>query len=181
MDSKKRRKRQPAVIATCAHCGEQFKTTVSQIRVGKGRYCSMACSVEGRKKTKTVVPCRQCGKELILSPWELKRRKNSYGNFCSHECYGKWRSENLSGENAPHWKGGGKNDYGQWYWKRQRELARERDDNTCQGCGKVVKDGRALDVHHIVPYDNFDDPKDAHDLKNLVCLCRKCHMKRHKQ
>jgi predicted HNH restriction endonuclease len=35
--------------------------------------------------------------------------------------------------------------------------------------------GRSLEVHHLTPVREFDDPLDAHDLSNLVTLCRPCH------
>jgi len=35
--------------------------------------------------------------------------------------------------------------------------------------------GREPDIHHIKPVREFDDPADAHQLDNVVCLCRSCH------
>ena len=47
--------------------------------------------------------CKQCGKEFFLYPSKIK---DTYGNFCSRECYGKWRSEHIRGEKTSLWKGG---------------------------------------------------------------------------
>ncbi|AGM10922.1 HNH endonuclease [Halorubrum tailed phage 7] len=64
-------------------------------------------------------------------------------------------------------------DYGP-EWEDARMKALERDDFTCQydGCDES---GPGLDVHHIVPFREFDDPAEAHRLDNLICYCRKHH------
>jgi 5-methylcytosine-specific restriction endonuclease McrA len=70
---------------------------------------------------------------------------------------------------GPHnasWKGGNAS-----YWKPK---ARERDSNTCQGCGITnITYGRSLPVHHIVPLSVGG----THDLDNLVTLCQTCHVR----
>jgi len=45
--------------------------------------------------------CEQCGGEYEVKPY----RENS-SRFCSQECFGKWRSDNIQGENSPSWAGG---------------------------------------------------------------------------
>jgi len=35
--------------------------------------------------------------------------------------------------------------------------------------------GQKPDVHHIKPFRTFDEPTEAHDLDNLIALCRSCH------
>lgn len=62
-----------------------------------------------------------------------------------------------------------------------RELARQRDNRTCQWCGKVwILGQRRLDIHHIVgcglksrEYDRVED------LANLITYCHRCHMNLH--
>jgi 5-methylcytosine-specific restriction endonuclease McrA len=51
-----------------------------------------------------------------------------------------------------------------------KTLIRERDNHTCQICGKP-----GHDVDHIIPW------KESHDstLGNLRVLCHSCNMKRH--
>ena len=44
-----------------------------------------------------------------------------------------------------------------------------RDNWTCQRCGK-----QAWDLAHILPRGRFPELK--HEEKNIVCLCRDCHM-----
>lgn len=61
---------------------------------------------------------------------------------------------------------------------RTREKVRERDDYTCQKCGKRWKKGeRKLDVHHI-DCDNTKSRKYEPRLEiiNMIALCHKCHL-----
>lgn len=69
-------------------------------------------------------------------------------------------------------------------WPEQRRRAKHRDQARCQDCDTTDAEhheeyGRGLDVHHKVPYREFDDPKQANELSNLVTLCRLCHNQRH--
>jgi 5-methylcytosine-specific restriction endonuclease McrA len=76
------------------------------------------------------------------------------------------------------------NEFARESWK----LGRYKDDYCspycCQCCSKVQKKGRALDVHHIIPFRVFgyirnqnDLYKQANDLTNLITLCQQCHAK----
>lgn len=79
-------------------------------------------------------------------------------------------SEALSGENHPNWRDGiSCNPYSLEYLQI-RESIRERDNHTCQLCGKTKEsDGRKLSVHHI------DYNKDNCDPRNLITLCNSCN------
>lgn len=48
--------------------------------------------------------CKQCGKEFEVYSYKVKE---GHGNFCSLKCWGKWKSENLRGDKASNWRGGG--------------------------------------------------------------------------
>jgi len=121
---------------------------------------------------RTKVNCAFCGKALERRKHEIERSKNF---FCSVKCNGKWKAENLRGEKIYNWKGGYLPYYGE-NWLTQRRLAWERDNYTCQRCGKE-KTTRNPDVHHIKPFRTFGlkNYKEANQLDNLVCLCNKCH------
>ncbi len=55
-----------------------------------------------------------------------------------------------------------------------RNFALERDNYTCQMClGKSLN----LICHHILPVKFAPDRVD--DLNNLICLCKRCHIKAH--
>ncbi|HTX78131.1 MAG TPA: DEAD/DEAH box helicase [Longilinea sp.] len=70
---------------------------------------------------------------------------------------------------------GDENDYGK-DWPRIRELVRNRDHCTCQGCGKVELPGMPqFHVHHKMPLRTFTDLALANNLDNLVTLCPTCH------
>lgn len=77
-----------------------------------------------------------------------------------------------------HMWNGGKIYYYGTDWPEQRNLARKRDNYTCQRCG-ITEDnlGKQLDVHHIVKFRYFGIKrhKEANVLTNLVCLCTSCH------
>lgn len=58
-------------------------------------------------------------------------------------------------------------------WKAIKEQVRARD-RVCRTCGKTPeRNGRALDVHHLVPFRFTGD----NSLENLSALCRSCHMR----
>lgn len=117
--------------------------------------------------------CEQCDESMTVLQSRLDRGN---GRFCSQECLGDWLSENVTGDQHHRWKGGES-----WYtgdWLEVRATARKRDNYECQACCKTHEEnGQRLDVHHIRPVREFDDPQDAHRLDNVVTLCRSCHGK----
>lgn len=87
-------------------------------------------------------------------------------------------SESTRGEANPRWEGGVDPYYGS-EWSMARRKARRRDE-VCQNCGAGDETAR-LEVHHVIPLRLFEqsdiaEKNDAHDLSNLVTLCRACHM-----
>lgn len=48
----------------------------------------------------------------------------------------------------------------------------KRDNYECKKCGSI----KYIIVHHIIPLEKGG----THDEKNLITLCRKCHIKEHK-
>ena len=65
------------------------------------------------------------------------------------------------------------NDYGP-EWPRLREQIRARDGYRCRICG-APEGQRAHEVHHIVPFRLFADPREANRPENLITLCPTCH------
>ena len=59
-------------------------------------------------------------------------------------------------------------------WTQQRDRARSRDEFRCQVCGLEEGD-REHHVHHKTPFRQFDSPKTANQISNLVTLCPSCH------
>jgi len=71
-------------------------------------------------------------------------------------------------------------------WNERRQERLNRDNHLCQDCGMEQEDcSRSLDVHHLRAKDEFvqDDGsvnwEEANNPKNLISLCRSCHIKRH--
>lgn len=169
----------------CAFCSSLIYRTRSKIDNHKNQFCNKNCNnnwnklnvkrgAENWKYNTVEKPCSYCGKLVKRQYWQANGYEHT---FCNTECHGKWRSENMTGENSPLWQGGFI-EYRGANWHKQRELARKRDNDTCQHCG-ITKNqiGRELDVHHIVPFRHFDDYRIANALDNLITLCGSCHMK----
>lgn len=83
-----------------------------------------------------------------------------------------------TGEDHPHWRNGGEDNYGK-NWRRQRRKALERDGWECRVTGKAVEDiGMNLHVHHIKPRRKWDiemDYQEMNSLDNLITLCASIH------
>ena len=65
------------------------------------------------------------------------------------------------------------NDYGP-NWQRQRRLALQRDNFTCQICGAPERE-RPHHVHHKQAFRTFNSYEEANQLDNLITLCPPCH------
>jgi len=79
-------------------------------------------------------------------------------------------SKRWKGEGNPNWNGGTSKERHDWIFKKIiSKQIRERDNYTCQLCGKI--DYIDLNVHHI------DYNKHNNSFSNLISLCRSCHTK----
>ena len=163
--------------ATCRKCTAEFEYYPSD---KKGIFCSQCIAkanggipeLPSRRVDRCQISCGNCDTTIEILPSVLKKKK--YGTFCDRDCYGEWLSEKVVGENHHQWEGGSIS-YGSSWWKIRRK-ALQRDKYTCQICN-IHKDelGRNPDVHHIVPVREYQSPSDAHQLENVICLCRPCH------
>lgn len=173
--------KQATTETTCPECGKVFIYYKSWPRI----YCSRKCSaaVNARKNLgdfspdsfgQVIVPCDQCG-EGFWKRWDQVQKTDLH--FCNQACFGKWMSDNVTGETHPLFKGGREEYYGS-NWHMQRRLARTRDGYRCQHCGISQKKlERSLDVHHIIPFREFGIARyeEANHLSNLISLCTSCH------
>lgn len=91
-----------------------------------------------------------------------------------HHLYGK------AGAQTPNWKGGVTPErqalYASDEWAVAVTAVWQRDNATCQRCGKHKSDYRDLPfaVHHIVTFANSKELRT--EPSNLVLLCRPCHL-----
>lgn len=157
----------PRVEVICQRCGKPFLAHHSRLKRGESKFCSREC-----RQNRETKHCIHCGKsyQVIMCESDASR-------FCSKKCRFRWMSENQRGENNPAWRGGALDYYGD-SWDEQRKRALERDDYTCQRCGKPRhKLGKNPDVHHIIPFRDFGVERhlEANDLNNLISLCPTCH------
>lgn len=114
-----------------------------------------------------VFTCPNCGEEDEAPQYRVEKYEQL---FCSNEC----RLEHVQSE-AP-----GAVSYRGSDWKTIAAEIRERDGHQCVQCGASSDEqqeryGRALNVHHITPFREFDTAEEANHPANLVTLCSSCH------
>lgn len=106
-----------------------------------------------------------------------KRNSGSKPKLCGekHPQYGKVKELNFN------WKGGSTPErqsfYGSRKWKEVSRAIYQRDNWTCQKCGRKTSASfkrTGFSIHHIV---SFSENKELRAEKsNLVLLCRPCHL-----
>lgn len=143
---------------SCIICGIKFRTDRKTVK-----YCSLECKNEGNKRKLVTSTCFSCKKEFKRPSFTTPSTKRV---FCSKRC----GARQFSIENP--------NRYGS-KWGRIRERVVKRDNYTCQICNLKTKDNYALNVHHIVPIESFDNIDEANKMSNLQTLCYECHMDIH--
>lgn len=174
--------------AECATCG----ATIYRKQYDLDRYDRVFCDAECRNKWQAEqtgqdayaweggnvpIDCEICGQTRMVKP-----ARADTSRFCSQECMLEWRSELFTGEGHPRWNPDSEEQYYGKNWYPQRRKALQRDNRECQLCGKdheqhIRDHNREHDVHHIIPFDHFDDYRDANRLENLITLCAFCHQK----
>jgi len=76
---------------TCQHCGEEFEGRKDRTN----NYCSNECNISSQRD-RVQLTCPVCGDDFEVEQAQSERRR-----CCSRECYGKWRTENIVGEEHP--------------------------------------------------------------------------------
>lgn len=133
---------------------------------------------KGKENLRKTINCLYCKNDF-------KTYKGQSIKYCSKKCMAKcpeWldkQSKSHKGQIAWNYIDGrskllAPGRYGE-KWADIRLLVYKRDNYRCKDCNKTMNElSRALDVHHIIPFLISKD----NSLKNLISLCRKCHMKR---
>lgn len=180
-------------LAQCRNCGNDFPKPAREHR---GVYCSRSCHLSARKPGHQ--KCQWCG--CLFTPLKINKGRNGARRLvavstvrksCSLECKmhlmvgNKERSRKLreaARRTSQRYSKGGET---RWFtssrgsrWKEISEKVRNRDGRVCVECGCTEdQNGRAMDVHHLVPVSNFQTFAQANRLSNLVSLCRSCHIR----
>lgn len=171
-------------VFTCEVCGSDFEGYTCN----SNRFCSSECkhvwdsermSGDGSptyKGAKKEVACDNCDEKFERYRSQLSDYDS---NYCSYECKASAQVGTMEGEDNPAWKGGevpfGR---GKLWESISQEIV--DCDGKCLSCGKtntqhLSDTGRRLDVHHVKPLREYDEAENAHDIDNLVSLCRQCH------
>jgi len=173
----------------CEDCGKELSR-------GRGTYCKNCMYLGERhhnwKGGGTSFNCDYCEEECF----QVSSNYNPEGkhHFCSKECEGNWRSENIRGDKCGSWKGGITKIYQAVRTLREyrvwRKFCFEREDYTCELCNTR---GGYLEVHHIkllsliLQENNIDSLDKAincielWDEDNGQVLCKDCHNITHKR
>lgn len=153
----------------CETCGHRFRNE----RGLTLHRAQMHGALEG---SRVRVNCDQCGKEGVVR-WPRSIRNNAH-TFCSRECFCKWRSENMRGENSPGWQGGVSSERNAWGSSNAGKAfiagCRRRDQYTCRRCKKQQDpNSSSLHVHHKASWAKYEALRD--ELDNGITLCAGCH------
>lgn len=168
------------VTVQCENCGDDVEKKPSVAELRENHFCDHDCFAEwhseqmsGEKNPnydRRSIECTHCGETIQRAEWAI-----SEWNFCDDDCRREHWSERYSGDGNPNWQGGSEHKYG-YYWPEQRDKALERDGYECVICGEGRDEtGHRPDVHHIVPLSAFNSPRPAHQLGNLITLCKRHH------
>jgi len=123
------------------------------------------------------IRCKYCGRWMTPTVGQVTNRlqgteanDNNY-IYCSEEC-----KQECPTYNQKKYPKGFKPASSREVDPTLRQLVLERDNYTCQKCGKY--ENVKLHCHHIIPVIN--SPMEANDSDNCITLCKECHMKVHK-
>ncbi len=146
------------------------------------------CKDCGKKISINAKRCKSCAKKgnLNLSfkhGFKIRDPKKRKHKFCV-DCGAKidntaircisCSNTHRSGEKSSTWKGGvnAEGYVTSEFNDKLKKHIRERDNHTCQECGREhIKTKKAFDVHHM-DYDKMHNTP-----SNLITLCNKCHTK----
>lgn len=173
----------------CAYCGTTLRREPWRVRKYDRQFCDDDCQMSWQSENRTgesaynydpetwvEKPCSWCGETV------RRQRANVLESgrvYCDRSCFESWYSENMSGPNSQHWKGGPK-PYGPGWTEDKREAVRERDGRECVACGMAEADhlesvGRRLDVHHLIDPRESTNPAVYNAMRNLESRCITCH------
>lgn len=150
------------VVKACVVCGSEF--LVYRYRALSARVCSRKCNgLHLRNRVPRV--CENCGKQFETVPSQLRARKTN-AKYCSRRCsFDKMITDTAS---KPIKDKYGRT--GRMADKKWQAAVREKDNYTCQRCGKYEQ---YIHTHHVAPRSRRPDLRN--DISNGKCLCNSCH------
>jgi len=158
------------VSLLCDFCGTTFERKKSHAENATRHYCSTECKGKAYRDRVTLT-CENCSKTYEKNRAAAIRYCRSY---CSDEC----RVEHMRAAAHPRWKGGSgiavalRRRLSGESWRIVRREVHDSRDVECSMCGRGdSRNGRALQVHHIVPVMAGG----THHRDNLMLLCHRCH------
>lgn len=144
------------------------KISKSMLGKNKGKYFNLELAAEvnailSGEKEAPFCAC-DCGERI-----EIKEYHTYYG------IPGYILGHSTKGENNPMWLGGiGSAPYAFEFNEAFKTFIRERDNDTCQLCGKTKEqEGQNLCVHHI----HYDKMNDCRNELDFITLCNGCNIK----
>src|SRR6185436_4448468 len=121
--------------------------------------------------------------ERTIARWAVRlglRKDPEYRSAISREAIAK-RDPALVKRGPAHWNWRGGRPWERFRDPRYlewRNAVLERDDYTCQRCGRICKRyERGLAAHHVASW--AESPDTRFDVANGLTLCRACHMELH--
>lgn len=159
------------VSINCKNCNIVCEVPQKEVKRGNGKFCSLKCSHEFRKKQPKIEKdhnciCAKCEKTFYKNKSSKKISKSGL-YFCSRKC--KDEAQRIGGikEIQPGHYGKGNN---AGYYRKVTERAGLMHE--CQKCG-YNKIPSILQVHHK------DRNRENNDISNLEVLCPNCHLEDH--
>jgi len=120
------------VQLSCKFCGCSF--SVKPYRADSAKYCSRECSDRAKECKGVEKECVTCGEGFSVKP-----SRGDCAKYCSRDCYYEKRSEELSGEDAPGWKGGRKVYLFCEWCGDEFSVWQSRLERNCQFCSEGCK------------------------------------------
>lgn len=159
----------------CEETFEDYPTRI-EARDREQFYCCKTHQAKGQQNGKQV-ECAWCGSEFYKPGCQLEEM-GDYSidhHFCDKKCESQFKQQNWVREGHPNWQGGKSGVDAVRERLQDRAWLRVADEyrkDECENCGAEAN-GRALDVHHIVPVaaGGTNNPE------NLLTLCISCHRK----
>ena len=179
----------------CPVCKKVFHKCINKNRHSQYIYCSQECAYSGRslgftkRNVKQPYNCKRKTLKICLVCQNKYTYRKKSQKYCSRKCFETSHRFRMLGKKNPAYKNGSsylKNGYRGDNWDNIRKKVYKRDKYICQDCGVrclgkrgISKENilKLIQCHHIEDYKINKN----NNLNNLITLCLKCHLKRHKK